>query len=390
MQKSSCTVNQIFKATKPSVFVIGNIGSYEMAKYPFLSETGSYFKEQNFSLKDFGTLDDLAPFVEKAYDRIVSARDGKTYKSEIPKDGRITPVILQKEVFSFLLAVVLIKLAKANMLIQRFSLQEARTAEKSLENDLRVSDIVSGPMYLSQEKLHARELTIKIIYDISKVKISKPAQNNLSSSSAMVQNDDWLVSVFDYVTRAIHFHEREWELVNRRVHNGYVYLSSHEVVRLIRKEIETFIRTRIQSMGVSEMYPIFENYVKELSEWNNLHQPTFVSSSEYPPCIKHAIDILEKGENLPHSGRFMLATYLLGRDQSVSDIAPLFKNAPDYNEKITLYQLNNLSGQGSGTKYKCPSCDKVRSNDLCFAISECDNIINPLQFGRKRVNDSKT
>ena len=60
--------------------------------------------------------------------------------------------------------------------------------------------------------------------------------------------------------------------------------------------------------------------------------------------IKHAIEILEKGENLPHSGRFMLATFLLSRNQSVQQIAPLFKNAPDYNERATLYQLNHLAG----------------------------------------------
>lgn len=63
-----------------------------------------------------------------------------------------------------------------------------------------------------------------------------------------------------------------------------------------------------------------------------------VTTGEYPPCVKHAIDMLEKGENLPHSGRFMLATFLLSKGQSIQQIAPLFKNAPDYNERVTLYQ----------------------------------------------------
>ena len=36
-------------------------------------------------------------------------------------------------------------------------------------------------------------------------------------------------------------------------------------------------------------------------------------------------------------------------------------------------------------KYKCPSCEKVKSKDLCFPVPACDTIINPLQFGRKRV-----
>ena len=100
---------------------------------------------------------------------------------------------------------------------------------------------------------------------------------------------------------------------------------------------------------------------------------------------KHAIEVLEKGENLPHSGRFMLAAFLLSKGQSVEQIAPLFKNAPDYNERVTLYQLNHLAGlSGSGTQYSCPSCEKLKTQNLCFIIPECDNIINPLQFGRKR------
>jgi DNA primase large subunit len=81
----------------------------------------------------------------------------------------------------------------------------------------------------------------------------------------------------------------------------------------------------------------------------------------------------------------MLGTFLLSKGQSVEQIAPLFKNAPDYNERVTLYQLNHLAGaSGSATQYTCPSCEKLKTQDLCFAIPECDNIINPLQFGKKR------
>jgi DNA primase large subunit len=81
----------------------------------------------------------------------------------------------------------------------------------------------------------------------------------------------------------------------------------------------------------------------------------------------------------------MLATFLLSKGQSVQQIAPLFKNAPDYNPRVTLYQLNHLAGtSGSGTQYSCPSCEKLKTQSLCFATSECDNIINPLQFGKKR------
>ncbi len=40
------------------------------------------------------------------------------------------------EIFSFLIAVILLKLSGMNTLIRRFSLAEARRAEKFLEKDL--------------------------------------------------------------------------------------------------------------------------------------------------------------------------------------------------------------------------------------------------------------
>ena len=38
---------------------------------------------------------------------------------------------------------------------------------------------------------------------------------------------------------------------------------------------------------------------------------------------------------------------------------------------------------GSGTQYSCPSCEKLKTQSLCFATSGGDGIITPLQFGKK-------
>jgi DNA primase large subunit len=256
------------------------------------------------------------------------------------------------------LAIILLKLTGMNTLIKRFALAEARRAEKFLERDLsNLSD-------KSKE-----ELARKIIYDLFGVEIKK-------------QEDYFIMPVSDYLKHSVNFHEREWKLVNRRVDKGMVFLTSHETVRLVRKELGNYINQKIQNSKMPPMISGFDNYVTRLASLAKKFATPVILSSEYPPCIKHAIEVLEKGENLPHSGRFMLATFLLAREQSVEQIAPLFKNAPDYNEKITLYQLNHLAGS-SGTQYSCPSCEKLKTQNLCFAIPECDSIINPLQFGKK-------
>ena len=338
-----------------------SLGQDEIAKYPFLADAGQYLKDKGFTLEQFGTDPDLKELITKAYERIQVAADGKIYKSDLIGDQVSKEAALPREVFSFLLAIVLLKLSGMHTLIKRFALAEARRAEKYLEKDLaNISD---------ESK---KQLAIRVIDDLFSVQIEK-------------LDDYFVIPVSDYLKHSINFHEREWKLINRHVENGQVFLTPHETVRLIRKELGTYINAKIVNAKTPTMIPGFEDSVNKLVMLSKKFSTFTVTTGEYPPCIKHAIDILEKGENLPHSGRFMLATFLLSKRQSVQQIAPLFKNAPDYNERVTLYQLNHLSGtSGSGTQYSCPSCEKIKTQSLCFATSECEGIITPLQFGKKR------
>jgi DNA primase large subunit len=329
------------------------LGTEEIAKYPFLAEAGNYLREKGFTLEQFDKDDDLKPIITLATLRIEAAANGKIFSSDIKN--------LDVEVFSFLIAVILLKQSGMNTLIRRFSLAEARRAEKFLEKDLA-------------NNIASEQLAIKIIHDLFGMEIQK-------------RDDYFIIPVPDYLKHSTHFHEREWKLVNRLVDNGSVFLSAHETVRLIRMELDNFIISKIQSANIPSIPDSFKKPVNDLINLAKKFTVQFTQTTEYPPCIKHAIETLNKGENLPHSGRFMLATYLLNKGQTIEEIVPLFKNAPDYNEKITIYQLKHLAGNfGSGTKYACPSCDKLKSENLCYAIPECDNIISPLQFGRKKVN----
>lgn len=336
------------------------LGQDELAKYPFLADAGQYLKDKGFTLEQFGSDPDLKLIVDKAVHRIEVAADGKIYKSDIVDAHAAKDASLPREVFSFLLAVVLLKLSGMNTLIKRFALAEARRAEKYLEKDL---------VNISERD----DLAIEILRDLFYMNVKKHDEN-------------FVIPASDYLKHAVSFHEREWKLVNRRVERGLVFLTPHETVRLVRKELGNYINSKIHNATIPTMSDAFKEPVKRLNSIAKKFPTTIVSSTEYPPCIKHAIEVLEKEENLSHSGRFMLGTFLLRRGQSVEQIAPLFKNAPDYNEKVTLYQLNHLAGSsGSRTEYVCPSCEKLKRQDLCYIIPECDGIINPIQFGKKKT-----
>ena len=97
-----------------------------------------------------------------------------------------------------------------------------------------------------------------------------------------------------------------------------------------------------------------------------------------PPCMTAILEALKRGENLPHTARFAIATYLLKRGWDVEQIVELFRNAPDFNEKITRYQVQHIAGRAGGRKeYNVPSCKTMKEWGLC--VANC-GIKSPLQY----------
>lgn len=348
-----------------------NLGTDEIIKYPFLAEAKAYLKDKGFTLEQFVNDPDHKFIIDIAYDRIKYAANGKIYPPIYNNDDINTSSFLPREIFSFIIAVVLLKMSRVNILIKKFALSEARRAEKYLEKDLEAKiDIHSDNIRKQLEhKTNQQELAIKIIKELFSVEIQK-------------NNDHFIIAAQDYLKHAVHFHETEWKLVNRYLSKGFVYLTPHETVRLLRRKIDQYISSRIYSIEIPSIQNSLRYYINNITLMaKKFSIPSFPSSGEYPPCIKHTLAMLENGKNLSHSGRFLLATFLLSKKKPMVEIISLFKNAPDYNPKTTLYQINHLAGlSGSRIKYNCPSCQKIKTHNLCFATSECNNISTPLQF----------
>ena len=178
-----------------------------------MAEAGKYLSDKGFSLEQFGTDPDLQKIVDMAFERIKISTEGKIYSSDLSQNSSSLPM----EVFSFLVAVILLKLSGMNTLIRRFSLAEARRSEKFLEKDLS--------NYKDKTKEH---LALKIMHDLFSITIQK-------------KDDDFIIPISNYLKHSINFHEREWKLINRKIDNGSVFLTSHETVRLVRKEIDRYI-----------------------------------------------------------------------------------------------------------------------------------------------------
>jgi DNA primase large subunit len=271
------------------------------------------------------------------------------------------------EIMTFLVSLLLIKSIGLEEVSKKCSLFEAMRVERFLSTDLSIERS-------SQKK---KLLVQKIFQDLFNINI------DFDSTSSICK-----LSIPDYLLRASKMYEQEWKLINRSVKDGYVYLDTDEAVRLIRNELSNLIYTRVKNMKVYEVPILIKSKADELRKKYSgryVYRNQF-KILEYPPCIKHAMEIINKGENLPHSARFMLATYMLAIGKTEEEVIEIFKNSPDYNEKITRYQVEHLAGKkGSHIKYSVPSCDRLRSEDLCFAVKECENLINPIQFGRRKL-----
>jgi DNA primase large subunit len=331
------------------------LGKDDLAKYPFLEEAGTYIRESHFDLDDFNRSEFLH-IIERATKRIEFALiQGKVFMDLEKYDI---------ELFTFLVSLIMMKYIDEDSAIKKFSLFEAIRVERFLISDL-----------LKEKDLRKKNLLIsKIFKELFQLDVDLDTK----------KNNLFKMNISDYLHRATPFNEIEWKLINRAVDNGYVYLDGDETVRLIRSEIYKLMYNKIKNMNITkipEQIRLHSTLIKNklIPAIKYTKHPT-----DLPPCIKKALELLNKSENLPHSARFMLATYMLSLGKSVDEVALLFQNAPDFNEKITRYQVEHLAGKkGSQTKYSVPACSKLVNENLCYATIDCKGITNPIQFGRK-------
>jgi DNA primase large subunit len=327
-----------------------------LAKYPFLQEASDYIQETKFDFAEFDR-PEMIHIINRAVEKLENELQGKVY-SNLDE--------YEIEIMTFLVSLLLIKSIGLEEVSKKCCLFEAMRVERFLSTDLSIER--------SQKK---KLLVQKIFQELFNINI------DVDSTSSICK-----LSIPDYLLRASKMYEQEWKLINRSVKDGYVFLDTDEAVRLIRNELSNLIYTRIKKMKVYEVPILIKSKADELRKKYSgryVYRNQF-EILEYPPCIKHAMEIINKGENLPHSARFMLATYMLAIGKTEEEVIEIFKNSPDYNEKVTRYQVEHLAGKkGSHIKYSVPSCDRLRSEDLCFAVKECENLINPIQFGRRKL-----
>ncbi len=96
-----------------------------------------------------------------------------------------------------------------------------------------------------------------------------------------------------------------------------------------------------------------------------------------PPCMAFILRKFSRGENVSHFERLTIATFLFARQDSMEQIMEIFQKAPNFDEKITSYQLKQIKNG----EYKTPNCEKIDNSGFCFRNPTiCGGCANPLQL----------
>ncbi len=331
------------------------------SKYPFV---GSVSK---LSQKVFGTEMDAEDIIDIYPETLKKARE-YLLKALGEKD-------VEEVTCDDLCAVVAYRLAVAIA---------AATGSNWIKNALAVSVAKEASKHLSKE-------TLSIIVGIVKLcgfkveELKEPLRVPVREVRGAVLEEDYPVRMFltEYVRLAKRFlSDPSWKVVNKALLGGYVYLTPPELVRLAEEAIVQKVQNDVKELGrvdesavPEKLRPLLEEVKKRLNKRASKVRVGGVKGfvpEALPPCIKAIYAKAMQGENLSHQERFTLATFMLNVGLDVDQVLEVFKNMPDYNERIARYQVEHLAGlRGSHKKYSPPSCRTLVSWGLCPGREEC-------------------
>jgi len=195
----------------------------------------------------------------------------------------------------------------------------------------------------------------------------------------MIRNDSLSIHVSDYLKAAAKIKSEEWKLCNRYLRRGYVSLTLKEFYRVIEEFLrELFLKdVGIDLNGLDRLKKIAARFESKRRGYS-------VKGERFPPCMAKILSDLQMGENVPHTARFALTTFLLNIGYSIDEIVNLFRKAPDFDEEKTRYQVEHIAGKrGSGKEYSTPSCSTMKTYQNC--VAEC-GVKHPLEYYKKLKN----
>ncbi|MCK4458556.1 MAG: DNA primase large subunit PriL [Methanosarcinales archaeon] len=289
---------------------------------------------------------------EEIHDLRVEKKNSKLhiYEGGIEKNVD-TDIQAELEVLSYPIARMIVSCVNDNHLIRRYALAEAKAVYESLKTEPPDILITMG-----------QEFGMHVAFSDKRFRIH----------------------FADYIRYAHRMHDPGWKLVNRGLYQGWVSLSMREFTRLLQEAISDRIQHNLPLDIPSEICDALSKYINEVKESLEARRDEFeiegpVHPDAFPPCIRHAIAMLQGGINLPHSARFAVTSFLLNIGMDVDGVVRMFGGSPDFDETRTRYQVEHIAGR----EYTTPDCGTLKTYGNCFGADNlCMKVSHPLNYYR--------
>jgi DNA primase large subunit len=333
------------------------------ARYPFLAAAREAVEAAGVDLAAVVT--DEPAVVERALDRIEGALEDGT----VGDPHRRTRV----ELLSYPVARVLVSLVDEHVLVYRYARAEAATAHERFGDEIGAGELRSR----RTERLRLADLLAE--FDLAGAVRETP--------------DGYCVGVGAYLEHAADLRGEEWRLVNRDLSAGEVPLSEAELLVLlrgaVRNRVEEGLPFDVPDAVAGELGAEADRVRELLAELDLTRDIDTVVPDLFPPCMKHLLDRVQKGEHLEHHSRFAIAAFLTSIGMSTDEIVDLFKVNPGFGEEVTRYQVDHIRGETSPTQYSSPSCATMQSYGDCVNMDDlCERISHPMGYYEAKLDDA--
>jgi len=320
--------------------------------------------------------------VERGMERVVWALEDDTVGD--PHD------VDRTELLSYPVARVLVSLVDEHILTRRYAQAEAATA-----SDRFTADFADTTELKSAEKQQLSLPDLLSEFDLTgDIRAVGTAVGDGSAVVSDGQSREFRIEVGTYLDLAADQRGDQWRLVNRALADGDVVVDGEELLVLLRQAV----RHRVQEglpLSVpdaieAELTEQAEDLRERLSELDLTREIDTVVPELFPPCMKHLLDQVQKGQHLEHHSRFAIASFLTSIGMTTDEIVDIFQVNPGFGEEATRYQVDHIRGATSPTDYSPPSCATMQSYGDCIDKDDiCTEIIDeshPLNYYEHRLD----
>jgi DNA primase large subunit len=308
-----------------------------LSRYPFLPERSDYLKGLGIDLRSL--------VGSAAYEQARHAGRRRVMDALVNGDvGDAAPVgeaDMLVEMLSYAVARMIVSCTADKQLIQRYALAEAVATERRL---------------LSED--------LGFVADMARL---------FGMDAEVAEDGEASVHFTDYLRHSSDMRSDEWKLSRQDMAGGRVPLTRQKLARLLRHAVMERIESELPLAVSDEIETAFRGAIDMVREEIASRKAQFeresygrVSFLRLPPCMKELLAMVQRGQNVPHVGRFALTSFLHTIGLGPDEIVAVFATSPDFKEQLARYQVEHITGKSSGVEYLPPECATMKTQGICF------------------------